>query len=79
MVVGRRFTGGAHLMLDNFTIDCLQRVGLDLVSIDVHPFRQKRMPQEINRFARSRDESKRACGRIRTMTEEFIIVAKKPS
>ena len=53
---GRRSTGGFRLKLDDFTVNELERGGLNLMERYQRALRQKRFPRVINRFGRSSDD-----------------------
>jgi site-specific DNA-methyltransferase (cytosine-N4-specific) len=77
LVVGRRSTGGFRLKLDDFTVNELERGGLNLVKRYQRALHQKRFPRVINRFGRSSDETDRSRGRLTTMNNEIILVFRK--
>jgi site-specific DNA-methyltransferase (cytosine-N4-specific) len=77
LVVGRRSTGGFRVKLDDFTVDCLENLGLELETRESRPLRQKRVPRRINRFGRSASPEMRKLGSVVTMGEEIILVMRK--
>ena len=77
LVVGRRSTGGFRLKLDKYTIDSMATRGFRLLCSEERALCQKRFPSNINRFARSKSESKRDKGHVVTMQSEIILVMEK--
>ncbi len=74
LVVGRRFTGGFRIKLDDFTIDRLEARGFMLVRREKRDLQSKHLPRRINRFARSHSRDDRARGLVNTMDSEIILV-----
>jgi hypothetical protein len=77
LVVGRRFTGGSRLKLDEFTAERFEARGVSLVSREMRDLQYKRVPRRINRFARSCSDADRARGIVTTMNSEIILVLQK--
>jgi site-specific DNA-methyltransferase (cytosine-N4-specific) len=77
LVVGRRFTGGSRLKLDEFTVERFEARGVSLVSREMRDLQYKRVPRRINRFARSCSDADRARGIVTTMNSEIILVLQK--
>lgn len=77
LVVGRRYTGGSRVRLDDFTVDHFLACGFDLVERTTRDLRQKRLPRHINRFGRSSSPEMRERGAVLTMTSEIILALRK--
>jgi site-specific DNA-methyltransferase (cytosine-N4-specific) len=77
-IVARRSTGGFRLKIDEFLLDEMSGVGLELERLRHRTLKWKRAPHYINRFARSGSLEKRATGVLPTMKDEIILSFKKP-
>ncbi|WP_420403552.1 hypothetical protein [Nisaea sp.] len=77
LVVGRRTTGGAPLLLDSFSIDRFTEQGFHLEKQTERFLKSKRIPNTINRFARSNKKSSDRDAIVKTMDREIIITLNK--
>jgi len=77
LIVGRRCAGGLRLDLDRFAIDKFGQQGIKIVASDTRSLVTKRLPKQINRYARSRSDDRRKLGTIQTMSEEIVLTFRK--
>lgn len=77
-IVARRSTGGFRLKIDEFLLDEMSGLGLEMERLRHRTLKWKRAPHCVNRFARSASLEKRATGVLPTMKDEVILTFKKP-
>ncbi len=73
-VVGRRSVEGFRLKLDLYTEDQFLENGMRLLKVERRKLREKRLPSNINRFARANSEIQRIKGNTKTMDEEIVLL-----
>lgn len=77
-IVARRSTGGFRLKTDEFLLDEMSGLGLEMERLRRRTLKWKRAPHYVNRFARSASLEKRAMGVLPTMKDEIILTFRKP-